>query len=126
MTESQERSLSFGSAAAAYERGRPSYPPEAIDWLLPSTARHVLDLGAGTVVGVGGLFVLGVATVATARATSGPTTSVPRLARSAAPSNSTRRLVVAGAVTVLTGIALGVGAVLPLLDVSTGSVPTSP
>ena len=30
-----ERSLSFGSEAAAYERGRPSYPPEAIDWLLP-------------------------------------------------------------------------------------------
>ena len=30
-----DRSLSFGSAAAAYERGRPSYPPEAIDWLLP-------------------------------------------------------------------------------------------
>jgi SAM-dependent methyltransferase len=43
-----DRSLSFGSAAAAYERGRPSYPPEAIDWLLPSGASHVLDLGAGT------------------------------------------------------------------------------
>jgi SAM-dependent methyltransferase len=43
-----ERSLSFGSAAAAYERGRPSYPPEAIDWLLPTGARKVLDLGAGT------------------------------------------------------------------------------
>ena len=41
-------SLSFGSAAAAYERGRPSYPPEAIDWLLPAGARKVLDLGAGT------------------------------------------------------------------------------
>jgi SAM-dependent methyltransferase len=41
-------SLSFGAAAAAYERGRPSYPPEAIDWLLPSGARNVLDLGAGT------------------------------------------------------------------------------
>ncbi len=41
-------SLSFGSAAAAYERGRPSYPPEAIDWLLPAAARDVLDLGAGT------------------------------------------------------------------------------
>jgi SAM-dependent methyltransferase len=40
--------LSFGSAAAAYERGRPSYPPEAIDWLLPRGARQVLDLGAGT------------------------------------------------------------------------------
>ena len=48
----RERSLSFGSQAAAYERGRPSYPPEAVDWLLaPSdtwAARDVLDLGAGT------------------------------------------------------------------------------
>lgn len=42
------RSLSFGAQAAAYERGRPSYPPEAIDWLLPPDARTVLDLGAGT------------------------------------------------------------------------------
>jgi SAM-dependent methyltransferase len=45
---SRDRSLSFGSAAAAYERGRPSYPPEAIDWLLPADAQQVLDLGAGT------------------------------------------------------------------------------
>jgi SAM-dependent methyltransferase len=44
----QQRSLSFASQAAAYERGRPSYPPEAIDWLLPRGARDVLDLGAGT------------------------------------------------------------------------------
>ncbi|MGZ4511479.1 MAG: class I SAM-dependent methyltransferase [Mycobacterium sp.] len=49
MTRSRhDRSLSFGSVAAAYERGRPSYPPEAIDWLLPRGARQVLDLGAGT------------------------------------------------------------------------------
>lgn len=49
MTRSRhERSLSFGAEAAAYERGRPSYPPEAIDWLLPPGARDVLDLGAGT------------------------------------------------------------------------------
>jgi SAM-dependent methyltransferase len=46
--DSRRRSLSFGEEAAAYERGRPSYPPEAIDWLLPSGARDVLDLGAGT------------------------------------------------------------------------------
>lgn len=43
-----KRSLSFGEEAAAYERGRPSYPPEAIDWLLPTAAVDVLDLGAGT------------------------------------------------------------------------------
>ncbi|MGV0698842.1 class I SAM-dependent methyltransferase [Mycolicibacter sinensis] len=43
-----DRSLSFGSQAVAYERGRPSYPPEAIDWLLPPGAADVLDLGAGT------------------------------------------------------------------------------
>jgi SAM-dependent methyltransferase len=41
-------SLSFGEEAAAYERGRPTYPPEAINWLLPSGAVDVLDLGAGT------------------------------------------------------------------------------
>ena len=47
--ESRRRqSLSFGEEAAAYERGRPSYPPEAIDWLLSDGARNVLDLGAGT------------------------------------------------------------------------------
>ena len=45
---STPRSLSFGAQAAAYERGRPSYPPEAIDWLLPDGAHDVLDLGAGT------------------------------------------------------------------------------
>ncbi|GJF08581.1 SAM-dependent methyltransferase [Mycolicibacterium cyprinidarum] len=44
----EQRSLSFGAEAAAYERGRPSYPPEAIDWLLPAGVRDVLDLGAGT------------------------------------------------------------------------------
>lgn len=52
----RERSLSFGAQAAAYERGRPSYPPEAVDWLLAPPGqrdrrdqpRDVLDLGAGT------------------------------------------------------------------------------
>lgn len=51
MTTDQSRrrqSLSFGEEAAAYERGRPTYPPDAIDWLLPQGARDVLDLGAGT------------------------------------------------------------------------------
>jgi len=39
---------SFGLAADVYERGRPSYPLEAVDWLLPDGACHVVDLGAGT------------------------------------------------------------------------------
>ena len=39
---------SFGGAAATYERGRPPYPPGALDWLLPPGARRVLDLEAGT------------------------------------------------------------------------------
>ncbi len=42
------QATSFGSVAARYERGRPPYPPAAVDWLLPPGARHVLDLGAGT------------------------------------------------------------------------------
>jgi SAM-dependent methyltransferase len=42
------QATSFGSVAAVYERGRPPYPPAALDWLLPPGARRVLDLGAGT------------------------------------------------------------------------------
>lgn len=38
---------SFGAFADAYERGRPSYPPEAVAWLT-GTDRIVLELGAGT------------------------------------------------------------------------------
>lgn len=43
-----DRATSFGAVADAYERSRPSYPDEALDWLLPPGARRVLDLGAGT------------------------------------------------------------------------------
>jgi len=43
-----ERASSFGAVAAQYERGRPGYPPAAVDWLLPAGATRVLDLGAGT------------------------------------------------------------------------------
>lgn len=39
---------SFGAAADLYERARPTYPDEAIDWLLPPDAQRVVDLGAGT------------------------------------------------------------------------------
>ena len=51
MTERSTRAVragSFDSAAGLYERGRPPYPPAALDWLLPPGARRVLDLGAGT------------------------------------------------------------------------------
>lgn len=41
-------SLSFGSVAAAYDRGRPGYPREAVEWLLGPTPVSVLELGAGT------------------------------------------------------------------------------
>ncbi|MEH6373923.1 class I SAM-dependent methyltransferase [Streptomyces sp. KLMMK] len=47
-SDHRTQALSFGAAAAAYQRGRPPYPAEAIDWLIPATARRVLDLGAGT------------------------------------------------------------------------------
>jgi len=42
----------FGSAAEVYERARPSYPLEAIDWLFERTGAGpgdtIVDLGAGT------------------------------------------------------------------------------
>jgi SAM-dependent methyltransferase len=42
------RARSFGDVAGEYERGRPSYSSEAIDWVLGSESLTVLDLGAGT------------------------------------------------------------------------------
>jgi SAM-dependent methyltransferase len=44
----EENAASFDRAADVYERGRPEYPAEAVDWLLPAGAKTVLDLGAGT------------------------------------------------------------------------------
>ena len=44
----QERAGSFGAAALAYDRARPSYPVDAVRAALPADARRVLDLGAGT------------------------------------------------------------------------------
>jgi SAM-dependent methyltransferase len=42
----------FGRAAPAYERGRPGYPQEAIDWMVTALGlgpgSRVIDLGAGT------------------------------------------------------------------------------
>jgi SAM-dependent methyltransferase len=38
----------FARAADAYERGRPDYPDEAIDWLTRHLGPQVIDLAAGT------------------------------------------------------------------------------
>jgi len=43
-----DHAASFGLAATTYERGRPPYPEEALNWLLPAGARLIVDLGAGT------------------------------------------------------------------------------
>jgi SAM-dependent methyltransferase len=43
-----ERASSFARVAGEYDRGRPGYPPEAIEWLLGAGPLDVLDLGAGT------------------------------------------------------------------------------
>jgi len=44
----QQQANSFGAVADVYERGRPPYPAEAIDWLVQAQARRVADVGAGT------------------------------------------------------------------------------
>ncbi len=45
--ERAARGRSFGGAADAYAAGRPTYPAEAIAWLVED-ARRVVDVGAGT------------------------------------------------------------------------------
>lgn len=42
------QALSFGGVADRYDRGRPTYPREAAQWLAGSTPACVLELGAGT------------------------------------------------------------------------------
>ncbi|MDP9028323.1 MAG: class I SAM-dependent methyltransferase, partial [Actinomycetota bacterium] len=42
------RATSFGQQAGAYDRGRPEYPTEAVEWMLGGTGSEVLDVGAGT------------------------------------------------------------------------------
>jgi len=47
----EDRRLSFGAAAAAYAAHRPTYPVEALRWVLEAAARpvrEVADVGAGT------------------------------------------------------------------------------
>jgi len=43
-----DRAASFDRDADVYAQVRPSYPREAVEWLLPAGARRVLDLAAGT------------------------------------------------------------------------------
>jgi SAM-dependent methyltransferase len=44
----QQRRRSFGSVAAGYAALRPSYPADAVAFLVGERSRRVLDLGAGT------------------------------------------------------------------------------
>lgn len=44
----QDHALSFGAVAEVYDRARPSYPAEAVDWLVGTRNATVLELGAGT------------------------------------------------------------------------------
>jgi ubiquinone/menaquinone biosynthesis C-methylase UbiE len=39
---------SFGSVAEAYDRARPTYPLEAVEWMTGRAASTVVELGAGT------------------------------------------------------------------------------
>jgi SAM-dependent methyltransferase len=48
MSERDRQAASFDQAAEVYERARPEYPADAVDWLIPADARVALDLGAGT------------------------------------------------------------------------------
>jgi SAM-dependent methyltransferase len=45
--ERARRAASFEGVAGVYERARPEYPADAVEWLV-GDARRVLDLGAGT------------------------------------------------------------------------------
>lgn len=48
MSDQPSPARSFGSVADSYDRGRPSYPPEAVAWLVGDQPRTVLEVGAGT------------------------------------------------------------------------------
>lgn len=44
----RELAEAFMAGGEHYERVRPGYPDDAVDWLIPPSARKVVDLGAGT------------------------------------------------------------------------------
>jgi SAM-dependent methyltransferase len=43
-----EQGRVFGKVAESYDRGRPTYPRDAVEWLVGTPPRSVLELGAGT------------------------------------------------------------------------------
>ncbi|MDH6180358.1 membrane protease YdiL (CAAX protease family)/SAM-dependent methyltransferase [Microbacteriaceae bacterium SG_E_30_P1] len=45
---SNPEATSFGAAVDVYDAARPEYPREALEWVVPRSAREVVDLGAGT------------------------------------------------------------------------------
>lgn len=44
----EQHAHSFGAAADAYERGRPTYPDDVAAWLAPEPVERAVDVGAGT------------------------------------------------------------------------------
>lgn len=48
MPANDPNALAFGRVADAYERGRPDYPEEVVDWLLAGVAGRIVEVGAGT------------------------------------------------------------------------------
>lgn len=61
----RERAESFGGVAEAYAEYRPSYPAEAVRWLVGTSPGRVLELGAGTGALTTGLCSLGHEVIAT-------------------------------------------------------------
>jgi ubiquinone/menaquinone biosynthesis C-methylase UbiE len=52
MSVHEQAARGFEAGADAYERGRPDYPPDAVEWLIAEAGlrpgRVVVDVGAGT------------------------------------------------------------------------------
>jgi SAM-dependent methyltransferase len=48
MSDRRRRATSFGQVVDEYERARPSYPDDAIRWMVGAAPKTVVDLGAGT------------------------------------------------------------------------------
>ncbi len=46
--EVKRQALSFGEVADTYDRGRPGYPADAVEWLVGTEPLSILELGAGT------------------------------------------------------------------------------